>query len=193
MRQNHESSKLFDPFVAIDIETTGLSHRRGHRIIEIGAVAVVDGAIVSEFHSLINVSKAISKSAWRIHGITQEMLSDSPTSAEVIYAFRTFVGNKSLVAHNARFDTGFLRHEYARHGYRFESRCFCTLRLAKKVLPFLTDHKLETVYRHVFGGVPNGLRLHRALTDARLVADLWVELNRIHYNSFVTQAGTRCE
>lgn len=162
--------------VVIDVETTGLSAGYGDRVIEVGAVAVDGGEIVAEFGSLIRVEKSIPRHVSRIHGITNEMLAGQPLPDEVYPALRDFVGDSVLVAHNERFDLAFLRHEFGRLGYRFDNRSVCTLEIARRRLPLLPDHRLETVYRHLFGALPEGGRRHRALDDARLTARVWCEL-----------------
>lgn len=162
--------------VVIDVETTGLSAGYGDRVIEVGAVAVDGGEIVAEYGSLIRVEKSIPSHVSRIHGITNDMLADEPLPDEVYPALRAFLGGSVLVAHNARFDLAFLRFEYCRLGLRFENRSVCTLDIARRRLPLLPDHRLETVYRHLFGALPEGMRRHRALDDARLTSRVWCEL-----------------
>jgi DNA polymerase III subunit epsilon len=102
--------------VAFDVETTGLSPLRGHRVIEIGAVRIVNGASREEFHSLIDCGGSISMSSQRIHGITPAMLRGQPQPSVAFAAFRNFIGQAPLAAHNARFDMSFLRHEFGRLG-----------------------------------------------------------------------------
>ncbi len=161
-------------FVAFDVETTGLSASRGDRIIEIGAVALEGGKIIDEFHSLINVRKRISMQAQYIHGITGEMLKGRPGPDRIFPEFRAFAGKSTLIAHNAGFDLSFLRHEYGRIGLGFHNKHICTLELSRRSIPRLRNHRLETVYRHLFG--KSKKQLHRALDDARMVAKIWLEL-----------------
>jgi len=173
------STPLTSTFVALDIETTGLSYKRGDRIIELAAVAVKSGETVAEFQSLMNSEKRISSSAFRVHGITRQEVAGAPGAEDVIPAIKAFIGGRPLVAHNAGFDTGFLRYEYARLGLRLTNKFFCTLRLSKRLLPSLPDYRLATVYRNLFAELPEETNLHRALDDARLVAGLWRELIKI--------------
>jgi len=163
-------------FVAVDIETTGLSYKTGERIVELAGVAVDSGMTMAEFKSLIKVEKRISTSAFKVHGITDAMLSDAPGPAEVITAFRKFACTRPLVAHNAAFDMAFLRYEYARLGLGFSHKYFCSLRLGRRLLPQLPSYSLEALYLHLFDALPEGATLHRALDDARLVAGVWREL-----------------
>jgi DNA polymerase-3 subunit epsilon len=162
--------------VAFDVETTGLSPGRGHRVIEIGAVRIVDGALSDEYHSLIDCGGSISMSAQRIHGITPAMLRSQPQPAAVFTAFRDFIGQAPLVAHNARFDMSFLRHEFGRLGWPLSNRSICTLEACRRRMIRLPDYRLETIARRLLGLLPIDSRKHRALDDARLVARVWLAL-----------------
>lgn len=162
--------------VAVDLETTGFSPFRGDRVIEVGAVAVESGVIVCEFSTLVRVPRTIPLKASSVHSITNRMLEGQPLPEEVYPAFRDFIGGSTLVAHNARFDLAFLVHELGRLGMSLPNRHVCTLSLARRRLPGLRDHRLETVCRHLFGGVPEGIMQHRALDDARLTARVWLAL-----------------
>ena len=163
--------------IVIDTETTGLSVKSGGRVIEIGAVAVENGQIVAELATLINTATPISYSAYQVHGISQQMLAGKPTPQEVWPWFLEFVGNNSpLVAHNAPFDRAFVQHELRLLAIPFESTWHCTLQLSRRKLPRLMNHKLETVYRYLFGALPEDVQRHRALDDARMAARVWIEL-----------------
>ena len=121
--------------VVVDLETTGLSPRHGHRIIEIGAVAVEDGAVVEEFTTLIDAGVPIPPTVQAIHGITDEMLEGQPKPEEALPRFSAFIGDSVLVAHNAAFEVTFLRHEFARLKLGFPNRHVCTLEMSRRRLP----------------------------------------------------------
>ncbi|HOE17900.1 MAG TPA: 3'-5' exonuclease [Syntrophorhabdaceae bacterium] len=164
-------------YIVFDIETTGLFVEKGHRVIEVGAIKVDGGAMGEEFQSLINTDKPIAKAAWKVHGITAEMLAGQHEAKEVFSAFRDFAGTSTLVAHNAAFDVGFLRREFMRAGLVFNSRHKCTLEMSRKLFPGLGNYKLETIARHL--GIPvDKTRRHRALDDARLTAQVWIEMGK---------------
>lgn len=164
-------------YVVFDVETTGLSVERGHRIIEIGAVAVNGDGMGEEFQSLIRCSAPITRAAKKVHGIAPEMLVGQPEAEEVMALFKQFIDTSTLVAHNAVFDVGFLQWELMRGGLFLNCRYKCSLRMSRKLFPFLPDYKLETVARHL--GIPvDASRRHRALDDARLTARVWVEMRR---------------
>lgn len=169
---------MVERVVVFDVETTGLYPERGDRIIEIGAVAVKEGTFKEEFHSLIYVERHIPMAARKIHGISDAMIEDKPRADEVILGFRTFIGDSVLVAHNARFDVRFLKYEFARLGLRFRNSWLCTKRLAERHCRGLPDYRLDTVYQYLFGELPDDVRRHRAMDDARLTADVWMELVR---------------
>lgn len=162
--------------VVVDVETTGMSVVNGGRVIEIGAVAVEEGRIVAELDTLICVNAPIAAGAYRVHGISPDMLFNKPGPEEVWPWFLEFVADAPLIAHNAPFDSAFIRHELARLGKRLSNPWHCTVRRSRRALPHLSNHRLETVYRHLFGSLPGGGQTHRALDDARLTARVWMEL-----------------
>lgn len=161
--------------VIFDIETTGLTPRLGHRIIEIGAVRLSAGQVVGEFHSLIDAGVEIDPRAQAVHGISRAMLHGQPQPDQVIQEFREFVGRARLVAHNAPFDTRFLRAEFARFGHDLPNCIDCTLKLSRRLLT-LSNYRLDTVYRHLGGELNGQMKRHRALDDARMTAFVWLQL-----------------
>ncbi len=163
-------------WVVIDVETTGFSPGRD-RIIEIGAVAGVGGAVTGEFHTLIDPQRPIPYGARRVHGISDAMVRGQPVAEAVLPRFHAFVGSAVLVCHNADFDLRFLRHELGRCGLDLPNSHQCTLRLCRACLPHLPNHRLETVARHLLADLSE-VRLHRALDDARLTAKVWLAIAR---------------
>lgn len=165
---------LTSRFIALDVETTGLSPRNSHRIIEIGAVSIDSGRITEEFESLVSVERQISPEVQRIHGISNEMLLNQPKFEEIFPQLQAFLKDSIIVAHNARFDLGFLRHEFGRLSHPLKNRSVCTLQMSRRMYPHLSNHKLDTVYRHLFGEIRTDIRWHRALDDARMAARIWM-------------------
>lgn len=149
---------------------------RGDRIIEYAAVKIRNGVVISELNTLVNAPCKIHPAAQRTHGIDASMLDGQPAPEEAWQQFLHFVGQAPLIAHNAIFDLNFIKHELGRFGKKLFNNNVCTLRLARRRYPNLGNHRLETVARHVLGGIPADCRLHRALGDARLVARLWLAL-----------------
>ncbi len=169
--------------IFIDLETTGLNPRRGHRVIEVGAVIVRDGMIRDVFHSLVNPSRSISASASKVHGITGEKLRNQPAPEEVFPELKNTIGRKVLAAHNAPFDMAFLRMEFGRLGIVLDNTYICTLELSRRYFPDLPNHKLGTIYHHLFkmsegisgdeSRTESQIQEHRVLDDARMAAAIW--------------------
>jgi len=164
-------------FVVFDVETTGLSPRYGDRVIEIGAIVIENGTVMEEYSTLIDTKRAIKRDAQQVHGITREMLTGKPKPEEIMPEFEEFIHDSILVAHNARFDMAFIRHEFHRQKLPFNYQYICTLEMSQERLPHLPNHKLGTVYRHLMGATGDILKQqHRALADARMVAAIWLAM-----------------
>ncbi|MCE5281970.1 MAG: 3'-5' exonuclease [Deltaproteobacteria bacterium] len=162
--------------VVFDLETTGLWPRRGHRVIEIGAVALEQGVVVEEFSTLVDAGVPVPPEVQAIHGISGAMLEGEPKPEEILPRFSTFIADSVLVAHNAAFDVGFLRHEFARLGMPLPNPHLCTLEMSRRHFPHLADHTLETVYLHLFPEAGFLRQSHRALDDARMTAKIWLKM-----------------
>jgi DNA polymerase-3 subunit epsilon len=162
--------------VFFDLETTGLDPKRGHRVIELAAIAMDKGDITLEYQTFVRTDRQIPKQATEIHGITNEMLSDQPTPGNVYPAFKEIIKGKTLVAHNVKFDMAFLRMEFARMGMQLNNPSICTLEMSRKRLPHLPNHKLGAVYRYLTGKADTDIQQHRALDDARMVAAIWAAM-----------------
>ncbi|RJQ20052.1 MAG: 3'-5' exonuclease [Nitrospiraceae bacterium] len=165
-------------YIIIDVETTGLAPNRGDRVIEVGALMLVNNEVAEEFHSLIYIHEQIPFRVQLVHGISNEMLNGWPEADEVYPRLKRFVGKSTIVAHNAQFDMKFLRYEFSCLGLELNNPYKCTLQLSRKRLPHLPNHRLETVYCHVTGKNPEG-RSHRALGDARMAAEIWKGLTSL--------------
>ncbi len=170
-----EASVAFDgEFVVFDVETTGLSARHD-RIIQIGAVKIRGGEITESFAAFVDPKKALPPKITELTRITPEMLSGAPEETEAAAAFAAFCGDAILCAHNAAFDTGFLKALYARQGRRFARPCVDTLALAQLLLPELKNYKLDTLAEHFGLG---SFEHHRADDDARVTGQVLLELLR---------------
>jgi DNA polymerase-3 subunit epsilon len=152
-------------FVAFDIETTG-AYPLGAQICELGAVKWnYRSGIISEFHSLIKPTHKMSQFIIGIHGITNEMVANSPRIEEQIGPFYDFIQNSIAVAHHAPFDMGFVAFEFEKMGLSLPTiPALCTSLLARKVFTESTNHKLQTLIPYL--GLPQGVA-HRATDDAR--------------------------
>jgi DNA polymerase-3 subunit epsilon len=167
--------------IVLDTETTGLEPSQGHRIIEIGAVEMVNRRLTgNRFHQYLNPEREIDAGAIEVHGITNEMLADKPRFADIAEDFLAFVKGAELVIHNAPFDTGFLNHELgllaAPPATSIEALCgvLDTLRLARKMRPG-QKNDLDSLCRHY--SIDNSQRtLHGALLDAEILADVYLAM-----------------
>ena len=163
--------------IVLDTETTGLSAKDGHRIIEIGAVEMINLSLTGQsLHLYINPERDIDAGAEEVHGLSSEFLADKPVFAEILTEFIDFIGDDILVIHNAPFDIGFLNAELSRCGRPPLSmgRVVDTLPLARQKFPG-AQASLDALCRRF--GVDNTHRdLHGALIDADLLAAVYVEL-----------------
>ena len=108
--------------IVLDTETTGLDPRQGHRVIEIGALELVDRQPTGrQFHTYINPEREIDQGALEVHGITEEFLRDKPRFEEIADDLLTFADGAELVIHNAPFDIGFIDNELSLSGHEYQS------------------------------------------------------------------------
>lgn len=161
-------------FVVFDLETTG-AKAPPCRITEIGACRVADGRIVEEFNTLVNPGVPIPPFITSLTGISDEMVADAPAFADIAADFLDFIGDSILIAHNARFDMGFLNHEIGRiyEDYRVGNPSLCTVNLSRRLLPDIENHKLKTIANHYEIALVNH---HRAGDDARATAEIFINL-----------------
>lgn len=163
---------LDDTFVVFDIETTGLS-KETESITEIGAVKVVDGKIIDRFSTFVNPERPIPAEITKLTGITNEMVADAPVITEILPKFLEFCQDAVLVAHNANFDTGFIRLNAERKcGIEVKNTVLDTLELSRALLPELKKHKLDIICEQL------GVSLeghHRAVNDAEATAEVFLK------------------
>lgn len=159
---------LTEPLAYVDLETTGANPLRD-RITEVGVV-LVDQGQVRQWQTLVNPETSIPPFIQNLTGINDSMVANAPTFAEIWPELEPLLANRLLIAHNVRFDYGFLRQEVARLGLQFHSRVLCTVQLSKKLAPEEYKHNLDTlIIRHNLS-LPGDR--HRALTDAVLLHQL---------------------
>ena len=167
--------------IVLDTETTGLEVVLGHRIIEIGAVEIVNRRLTgNHFHRYLNPQREIEPGALEVHGLTAEFLQDKPRFREVAHEFLEFVRGAELIIHNAPFDVGFLDHELrlmdlqpiAEHCPQITD----TLRMARDLHPGKRNGLDALCERYQ---VDNSARtLHGALLDAELLAEVYLSMTR---------------
>ncbi len=167
--------------VVLDTETTGLEHRDGHRIVEIGCVEMIERRLTGRnFHVYLNPERQVEGGALEVHGITDDFLADKPKFADVAEDFVTFIRDAELVIHNASFDIGFLNAELARVESGTAGRVedvatvLDTLALARELHPGQRNSLDALCKRYE---VDNSNRdLHGALLDAEILADVYLAM-----------------
>ena len=167
--------------VVLDTETTGLNPRTGDRVIEIGCVELKNRMLTgNNFHRYINPERDSEEGALAVHGITTEFLRDKPKFAEIAAELRDYIQGAEVIIHNAPFDLGFLNNEFKLLGLpTFTEHCSSvidTLVNAKEMRPGKRN-SLDALCDHY--GVSNAHRkLHGALLDAELLADVYLSMTR---------------
>ncbi|RGS42206.1 PolC-type DNA polymerase III [Roseburia hominis] len=166
-----KGQSLNDSYVVFDLETTGLSPDK-NKIIEIGAVKVVDGAITERFSTFVNPEVPIPYNIEQLTSIKDDMVLDAPRIEEILPEFMKFCEGTVMVAHNAEFDTGFIRKNCERMGLPFDFTIADTVALARILLPQLNRFKLDTVAKAVGVSLDHH---HRAVDDAACTAEIFVK------------------
>jgi DNA polymerase III subunit epsilon len=168
---------LYDePVVFVDLETTGASPASA-RIIEVGLVVASGGALERIWSTLVNPGAPIPRTIQHFTGITDEMVRDAPYFEDIAEQVLELLAGRVFVAHNARFDHGFLRRELGRTGRKFAARIVCTVRLSRRLDREAREHHLDAVIER-YGLVCE--RRHRALPDAQALWQLWTALPARH-------------
>ena len=163
--------------IVFDTETTGLDPNTGDRVTELGCVEVIDCIPTGKtFHTYVNPQRSIPKEVIEITGLTAEFLADKPLFEEIAEDFLAFVGDAVLVAHNAPFDRGFINMELARLGHPIypEDRFKDTARIARAKFPG-SYVSLDALCKR-FDISLETRDVHGALIDARLLAEVYLEL-----------------
>ncbi len=163
----------FEKLVFVDLETTG-TNPVADRITEIGIVEVDAAGTATHWSSLVNPEVPIPSFIQGLTGISNAMVRDAPTFAELAPALHDRLQGALFIAHNARFDYGFLRNAFESAGLPFKTDVLCTVKLSRALYPKERKHNLDTlIERH---GLKADAR-HRALADADLLWQLWQVLN----------------
>lgn len=167
--------------VVLDTETTGLDPALGHRVIEIGAVEILNRQITSQFfHVYLNPERDIDPAALEVHGLTREFLSDKARFQDIAQDFLRFIADAELIIHNAPFDVAFLNAELRRIDAG-ELGQYClgvqdTLKLARELHPGQKNNLDALCKRYEIDN--SGRALHGALLDAQLLAEVYLAMTR---------------
>ncbi len=172
MVENAKGQSLDEAYVVFDLETTGFSPGV-HKIIEIGAVRVEHAAVTGRFSSFVNPEVPIPYRIEEITKINDEMVMDARKIEEVLPEFMEFCSGAVMVAHNADFDMGFIKHNLGQQGKTEEFTVLDTVALARNLLPGLSRFKLDNLAKAL--GVPLQNH-HRAVDDAECTAGIFIKL-----------------
>jgi len=163
--------------IVLDTETTGLDPLKGDRIVEIGCVELRNHlATGMVFQAYLNPERDMPSEAAMVHGLTDEFLADKPVFAEKADDFLAFIGDAPLVIHNASFDMAFVNAELTRCGFKRlpMERATDTVAMARKMFPG-APASLDALCKR-FGVDASGRKVHGALLDAQLLAEVYLEL-----------------
>lgn len=163
--------------IILDTESTGLDPEKGHRLVEIGCVELINRIPTGRiYHTYLNPEREVPEEAVRVHNLTYDFLKDKPLFSQIHEEFLSFLGEDQLVIHNAGFDLKFLNAEFSKVGGIFiaPQRAIDTLTLARKKFPgspanldaLCSRFKIDRTHR----------TYHGALLDARLLAEVYIEL-----------------
>ena len=158
---NSRNQDIDTQYCVLDLETTGFSFRT-EKITEVGIMKVKDGKVIDKFECFVNPEKPIPKQVVEVTHITDEMVKNAETIDKVFPKILEFIGDSVLVAHNADFDIGFLKHNAKNLGYTLENTYLDTLKLAKELFPDYKKYKLGIIAENL------GIKVevaHRALDD----------------------------
>jgi DNA polymerase III subunit epsilon len=162
------------PVAFVDIETTG-GYAGLHRIIDIAVIGATGDRLDFEWQTLVHPGQRIPAGITALTGIDDAMLEDAPPFEQVAKELRERLAGRVFVAHNVRFDYGFIRREYTRMGSQWRSPNLCTVRLSRALYPEMPRHNLDAVMeRH---GITVEQR-HRAMPDAQVLWQLWQKVRR---------------
>ena len=165
-RNNIENSNIF---VAIDVETTGLSPIK-NELIEVSAIRYNGNEKIDTFSTLIKPKERIPYYITNITGITNEMVENSPEVSEVMEKLVEFIGNSPIVAHNANFDYSFIQN-YSENSFS-DNKLIDTVQIGRALYPELPNHKLGTIAQHI-GITEDGF--HRAEFDCECCAKIYMK------------------
>ena len=167
--------------IILDIETSGLEHKEGHRVIEIGCIELNKKEVGSHFHQYINPLKTLTPENIKIHGITNDYLEDKPLFEDIADSFLDFIKDSPVIAHNANFDIGFLNSELEKISKPLisQDRVIDTVSIARKRFPGQQVNLDALVKKLKINSLINRDH-HGALKDAKILTDIYLELQGIN-------------
>ena len=165
--------------IVLDTETTGLDYSRGHKIIEIGCVEIIDRKITNNnFHTYVNPCRKIDEGAISVHGITNDFLKDKPLFEDIKDKFYSYIKEAELIIHNAPFDTGFINSEFSAFDPKFDIERYCkifdSLTFARKLFPG-QKNSLDALCKRFNIDLTRRTK-HNALLDCNLLREVYINL-----------------
>jgi DNA polymerase-3 subunit epsilon len=180
------SKNKYPRLAFVDLETTGGTASED-RITEVGIIEVDEDG-VREWSSLVNPQAHIPEFIESLTGISNAMVENAPTFAELADDIHARLADRIFIAHNARFDHGFLKNEFTRTGHDFRPPVLCTVRLSRKLFPGFARHNLDAIAeRHQLVVTER----HRALGDAQLIWQFWQKIQETHAAELVNDAVSK--
>jgi DNA polymerase-3 subunit epsilon len=169
------SEGLPEHFVILDCETTG-SKAHEHRVIELGLIEVKNGEKIDSWQTFVDPQRSLPPFIQSLTGITPDMLQGAPLFSDIAEELFERLNNKVLVAHNARFDYGFLKQEFARAGLSYNTKPLCSVKLSRILFPQFKRHGLDALIKRFNLAIDSR---HRALDDAYMVYLFFTKLNSL--------------
>ena len=176
--------------IILDIETSGLDYKEGHRVIEIGCIELNRKEVGSHFHQYINPLKTLTEENMKIHGITNEFLEDKPLFEDVADDFLSFIQDSFIIAHNANFDVGFLNHELEKISKPTidKDRVVDTVVIARNRFPG-QQVNLDALVKKLKVNSLIDREFHGALKDAKILTDVYLELQGVNQMGLQLEEG----
>ena len=165
-----------DKMVLLDCETTG-GRAKYHRVIEIGLLVIENGQLVETWQSFINPETIIPRHIQKLTGISLKMLENAPKFGEISELLQEKLKDRTLVAHNARFDYSFLKSEFERAGIAYSTKPLCSVKMSRNLYPQFKRHGLSEIIRRFDLNIENR---HRALDDAQMIYGFFIKTSAIY-------------
>lgn len=184
----NNSHEVFDEFISIDTETTGLDSKND-KIVEISAVRYKNGSIIDKFETLINPQMHIPFYITDINNIDDEMVKGKPLIGDVMDSFLEFIGDFPLVAHNASFDINFINANLVTMDKIINNKVIDTLKISRKIYPDLINHKLVTIKQYL----KLQLESHRSTADCMVAAEIYLDYCKIVNDEIAAEKSTELD
>ena len=165
-----------DKMVLLDCETTG-GRAKYHRVIEIGLLVIENGQLVETWQSFINPETIIPRHIQKLTGISPKMVENAPKFGEISELLQEKLKDRTLVAHNARFDYSFLKSEFERAGIAYSTKPLCSVKMSRNLYPQFKRHGLSEIIRRFDLNIENR---HRALDDAQMIYRFFIKTSAIY-------------